>query len=131
MIKKKKFGNLTIRFITQSELSSLESPKRIKFILDLVLEGKIVIIQGKLNSVEEASLIQSTMALAGRIKGFKGVEIETLHSTEENLNLLKTIKFKLAKVLVGDNNTITVIGSANIVKEIKKNPKKLEFMLKK
>jgi hypothetical protein len=131
MVKKKKVGNLTIRFITQSELLSIDTHKRIKVILDLVLENKIVIIQGNLNVTEEASLIQSTMALVGKIKGFRGIEIETLHSTEQNSNLMRSIKSKLAKVLIGDSNTLTIIGPASLVKEIKKDPKKLEFMLKK
>ncbi len=131
MVKKKKIGNLTIRFITQSELSSIDSQKRVKSVLDLVLENKIVIIQGNLSPTEEASLIQSTMALVGRIKDFRGIEIETLHSSEENLNLMSLIKSKLAKALIGDSNSLTIIGPASLVKEIKKDPKKLEFMLKK
>ena len=64
---------LTLSFIPYADISKLESNARVKRILDIILKGRIVILQGRLTSVEEGSLIQSTMALVGRIKGFKGV----------------------------------------------------------
>lgn len=113
-----------------SEIAKLKSSERIKKILDIVLENKIVVLQGKLEPVEEISLIQSTMALVGRIKKFKGVEIATLNPGESN-NFLSKFKNALAKALIGSTSGITIIGPAAIIKEIKKDPSKVELMLKK
>jgi len=40
------------------------------------------------------------------------------------------MKFGLAKALTGQQNALTIIGPATIVKEMKKDPKKLEVMMR-
>ena len=123
-------GNtVSISFIPYSELSSMESMEKIKKILDWCLDNRILIIQGSLTPTEEASLIQSTMALVGRIKGFKGVEIATINSNKKEESIMDRMKENLAKALVGDRSIITLIGPAAIVKDIKKDPKKIELLL--
>jgi hypothetical protein len=122
-------STLSLSFIPYSELSSMDSMTKIKKILDWCLEGRILIIQGQLTATEEASLIQSTMALVGRIKGFKGVEIATINSNTKNESMMERMKEGLAKALVGDRGVITLVGPAAIVKDIKKDPKKIELLL--
>jgi len=123
-------NNVTISFIPYSEISSMESAQKIKKILDLCLENRILIIQGKLDPTEEASLIQSTMALVGRIRGFKGVEIATISGSSKDTSMVDRMKEGLAKALVGDRGVITLVGPAAIVKDIKKDPKKIDLLLK-
>src|SRR3989344_6636303 len=123
-------NNVTISFIPYSEIASMNSNQKIKKILDLCLENKILIIQGRLDPTEEASLIQSTMALVGRIKNFKGVEIATISGNKKEESLMDRMKENLAKALVGDRGVITLIGPAAVVKDIKKDPKKIELLLK-
>ena len=125
-----KISGITIRFITYSEISRLNSQDRIKKILDIILENKIIVLQGRLESVEETSLIQSTMALAGRVKGFKGVELAVLNPDNDQ-SVLEKFRFGLAKAIVGNTSSLTIIGPATVVKQIKRDPSKLEFMLKK
>ena len=127
-----RLGNntLSISFIPFSELSNMESMTKIKKILDWCLDNRILIIQGSLTPTEEASLIQSTMALVGRIKGFKGVEIATINGNRKDESLMDRMKENLAKALVGDRGVITLIGPASVVKDIKKDPKKIELLLK-
>ena len=124
-------NNVTLSFIPYGEIANKSSVDKIKKILDLALENRIIILQGRLNPTEEASLIQSTMALVGRIKDFKGIEIAVISGSQENASLFSRFKENLAKMLIGDQNSITVIGPATIVKEIKKDPKKIELLLKK
>ena len=124
-------NNVTISFIPYSEMSNLNSNQKIKKILDLCLENKILIIQGRLEPTEEASLIQSTMALVGRIKDFKGVEIATISGSNKESSMIDRMKENLAKALVGDRGVITLIGPASIVKDIKRDPKKIELLLNK
>ena len=122
-------NRLTLSFIPYSDLARLKSHDRIKKLLDVVLTGKIVILQGRLDPEEETSLIQTTMALVGRIKGFRGVELAVINP---NGNDTAFDKFKLgiARALVGNRDAMTIIGPASIVKEIRKDPKKIELMLK-
>ena len=125
---KKKSRDLTIHFMPYSEIAHDGSTERIKKILGLILQNKIIILQGKLKPEEEARLIENTMTLIGIIPGFQGVEIATIDS--EHRGLFDKMRRNLARILVGENDAVTIIGPANLVKDIKRNPKKIELMLK-
>ncbi|HRZ86063.1 MAG TPA: DUF2073 domain-containing protein [Candidatus Paceibacterota bacterium] len=129
MKKNKKINGLTIEFMSYSEIRNLESAERIKKILAVVLGNKIVILQGRLKPDEETRLIEDTMAMIGHVKGFKGIELAVIGS-ENKLSISKTIASNFAKILVGDTAAMTLIGPANIIKDIKRNPKKIELMLR-
>lgn len=120
---------LTLSFIPYSDIEKLDSQKRIKKLLDIILMGRIIILQGKLEAEEEGGLIQATMALVGRIKGFRGVELATVNSGVDS-DFLTRVKSGIAKALVGERDALTIIGPASIVKDIKRNPGKIELMLK-
>ena len=126
---KSKINKLTLSFIPYNDISKLEGVKRVKKILDIVLKNRIVILQGRLEPDEEASLIQSTMALVGRIKKFKGVELAVIEPNQED-NFFEKMRAGLAKALVGARDSLTVVGPAAIVKQIKKDPSKIDLMLK-
>ena len=121
--------DLTIHFMPYSEISREDSIGRIKKIIGLILENKIIILQGRLKPEEETKLIENTMTLIGNIKGFQGVEISTLSGDREQ-SLFNKIRHNIARVLVGEQDSITLIGPASVVKEMKKDPKKIELMLK-
>ncbi len=122
-------NDLTIHFMPYSEIAKLESLQRIKKIIGLVLEGKIIILQGRLTAEEESKLIENTMTLIGNIKGFQGVEISTL-SGDQDQNMFNKFRHNIARILIGEQDAITLIGPASVVKEMKKDPKKIELMLK-
>lgn len=132
--KKKNLGKLngfSIQFLQYSEFKDLDSSKRIKKILDIVLGNHILILQGKLRPLEETRLIEDTMAMIGHLPNFKGIELAVI-SGKDNSGFLDKIKIGLANVLTGGNlGALTVIGPATIVKEIKRNPKKIELLLNK
>ena len=123
-------NKLTLRFVSYKEIDKLDSTRRIKKLLDSIVDNKIIILQGRLEAVEEASLIQSTMALIGRIKGFKGVELATIQP-DKDAGFFEGIRLKMARALVGERDALTIIGPASVVKEIKKDPSKIDLMLKK
>jgi len=126
----KKIQGLTIQFLPYSEIESLNSGARIKKILDIILDNKLVVIQGRLKSEEEARLIEDTMALVGRIKGFKGVELAVISPDVKKRDVLSQLKHGIANALVGNTESLTVIGPASIIKEMKKDPRKLEIIQK-
>lgn len=128
-VMKKDGKDLTIHFMPYSEIAKEDSLGRIKKIVGLVLENKIIILQGRLKPEEESKLIETTMTLIGNIKGFQGVEISTL-SGDADQNVFDKVRHNIARILVGEQDAITLIGPASFVKEIKRDPKKIELMLK-
>jgi len=129
--KLKKLNGLTLRFVPYSEVEMLETKDRIKKLLDLCLENRIIILQGRLSPDEEARLIEDTMILVGRIKGFKGIELAVVQPDMKDFSFVSKFKRGLANALVGERDVLTIIGPASVVKEIKKDPKKLEVMFRK
>ena len=132
MVKKraKSIKGLTLQFMPYTEIAKIDSTERIKKLLRIILDNKVIILQGRLKPEEETRLIEDTMIMIGNIKGFKGVELAVIAQDEENINLFQKFKFGLAKVLVGQQDAITIIGPASIVKEMRKDPKKLEIMMR-
>jgi len=120
---------LTLSFIPYADISRLNSVARVKKILDIILQNRIVILQGRLDFTEEASLIQSTMALVGRVKNFKGVELAVVQPNQKG-SFVEQLRLGIARSLIGNRDALTIIGPASLVKEIKKNPEKIDLMLK-
>ena len=129
-MKDKKVKGLTLQFIPYSEIAKLDTIERIKKLLKIILDNKVVILQGRLKPEEESRLIEDTMIMIGNIKGFKGVELAVISPDLDDKTTLDKVRFGLAKALIGQQDAITVIGPASIVKEMKKDPKKLEIMMR-
>ncbi len=132
--KKKRIGKLkgfSLQFMPYSEIRSLGSSERIRKILDIILGSNILILQGRLRPDEETRLIEDTMAMIGHVKNFRGIELAVISDNEE-VGLVDRMRNSVVNMLSGgDLGAITVIGPASIVKEIKRNPKKLELFLNK
>ena len=129
--KSKKVGkkDLTIHFMPYSEIANKNAIERIKKIMGLILDKKIIILQGKLRPDEEVRLIENSMTLIGNLKDFQGIEIAAISGESENKNLFHKIRHNIAKILIGEQDAITIIGPASLVKEITQDPKKIELML--
>ena len=134
MSKSKKLGKIkgfTIQFLPYSEIRHLDSNERIKKILAIILNNNILILQGKLKTEEEARLIGDTMAMMGYLKNFKGIELAVISGNGED-SVWDKMKKGLANAIAGgDMGAVTIIGPATIVKEMKRNPKKIELLLTK
>lgn len=129
--KKNKGDNLTIHFMPYSEIAKEDTIGRIKKIMGIVLDNKIIILQGKLKPEEEVRLIENSMTLIGNIAGFQGIEIAGLSGESENRGLFENIRRNIARILIGEQDSITIIGPASVVKEMTRDPKKIELMLQK
>ncbi len=121
---------LTLQFVPYAEIINLNSVERIRKLLKVVLANEIVLLQGKLKIDEETRLIEDTMALVGNLRGFKGVELAVL-SPKATKDPFEKIKRGLVKALVGEQDSITIIGPASIVREIKRDPNKIQLLLEK
>ncbi len=138
MVKKKrsrkglgKIKGFSIQFLPYSEIRDLNSDERIKKILGIVLGNNILFLQGRLKSEEEARLIGDTMAMIGHVQNFKGIELAVISGNGDYGVVDKMKKGIINFLSKGDMGAMTIIGPATIVKEIKRNPKKIELFLNK
>ncbi len=125
----KKLRGLSIQVLPFSEVRELSISERVKKILSLVLGNKIVILHGRLRAEEEARLIEDTMAMVDHIKTFKGIELAVVEPDLKGQGILIKMRHGIANRLIGDSSALTIIGPASIVKEIKRDPKKIELLL--
>jgi hypothetical protein len=127
--KKKKIQGLSLQVLPYSEIQNLTIVERVKKILNITLGNKIVLLQGRLRPEEEARLIEDTMAMVDHVKNFKGIELAVVEPNVKNFGIMDKMKYGIAKRLVGDSSALTVVGPASVVKEIKRDPKKIELLL--
>lgn len=128
-MKKNTLKGLSLQVIPFSEIENLSISERVKKLLALVVAQKIVIIQGRLRPEEEARLIEDTMAMVDHIKNFKGMELAVIEPDMKDKDLWTKVRYGIAKRLVGESSALTIIGPCSLVREIKRDPKKIELLL--
>ena len=119
---------LTLQFVPHADIEGMHSGKRVRKLLNLVKEEKIVLLEGRLTKQEEAELIKKTMEEVDR--KFKGIELGVIYPQQKHLDFFRKLKGALANILLKDRQGLTVIGPATIVKEIKQDPNKFELFTK-
>ena len=127
--KRAKIRGLSLHVIPFSEVQTLTISERVKKILNLILGNKIIILHGRLRPEEEARLIEDTMALVDHVPGFRGIELAVIEPNLKNETIFVKMRHGIARKLIGDNSSLTVIGPASVIKEIKRDPRKLELWL--
>ena len=126
----KKLKGLSLHVLPFTEVENLGISERVRKILKLILGNKIVILHGRLKAEEEVRLIEDTMAMVDHIKNFKGIELAVIEPELKDKSFIYKMRHNLARSLVGtDSSALTIIGPAAVIKEIKRDPKKLELML--
>jgi len=119
---------VTLQFVPYHEIEDLGSARRVKKLIDIVKENKIVLLQGRLKKEEETDLISIAMEEIG--EKFKGIELAVIIPDNKDQSGLKKVRSNFFGILLGDRQGLTVIGPANIVKEIKQDPNKIELLTK-
>ena len=119
---------VTLQFVPYHEIEDLGSARRVKKLIDIVKESKIVLLQGRLKKEEETDLIAITMEEVG--DKFKGIELAVINPSDKNVGGVKKLRNNFFGFLLGDRQGLTVIGPATLVKEIKKDPNKIELLTK-
>jgi len=119
---------VTLQFVPYNEIEDLGSARRVKKLIDIVKENKIVLLQGRLKKDEETDLISIAMEEIG--DKFKGIELAVINPENKDLVGLKKMRNNFFDMLLGDRQGLTIVGPASIVKEIKKDPNKIELLTK-
>lgn len=116
---------LTFKFLPYKQIKELSTKQRLDTILEHVKENEIVLLEGRLEPEEETKLIAKTMQEVD--DEFKGIEISVLHQHEVEDGFLEQVKGKLIDLLLGNSYGFTLIGSAEVIKEVEQDPDKIEF----
>ncbi len=116
---------LTLQFIPYSEIESLTSDQRVKKLLTVVKQNKIVLLEGRLKKTEETELIQKTMESIS--DDFKGIELAVIFPEGKYKKWFDKLKRLFYNMLLGDRLGMTIMGPATVVKEIKKDPDKIQL----
>ena len=116
---------VTLHFVPYTEIESLSSLGRIRKLLNAAKQNKIVLLQGRLKKEEETELIKTTMEEIN--KEFRGIELAVINPTQAALEGFSKFKNDLLSFVLGDRQGLTIIGPANVVKAISKDPDKIEL----
>jgi hypothetical protein len=117
---------LTLQFVPYAEIERLPEKERIDRLLGLAKENKIVLLEGRLRVEEEAELIKRTMEQI--TAAFKGVEISHVSlQQKEDAAFFRRVRSLLVNLLLGERQGFTIIGPASVVKEIKRDPDKIQL----
>lgn len=118
---------LTIQFVSYSEIEPLSSIGRIRTLLNMVKEEKIVFLEGRLTREEETELIKTTMEEIN--DSFRGIELATVNMNNKKDDfVMQKMKNNFISMLLGNRSGFTVIGPASIVRSIKKDPTKIQLL---
>ena len=119
---------LTLQFVPFNEIEPLGSARRVKKLLDIAKENKIVLLEGRLKKEEEADLIAITMEEIDDT--FKGIELAVINPEKKDVDIFQKMKHGFISALLGNRQGFTIIGPATVVKQIKKDPDKIELFTK-
>ncbi|MCD6589734.1 DUF2073 domain-containing protein [Candidatus Woesearchaeota archaeon] len=120
-------NTIEIQVLSMKELKGLSHVARVHKILNMVKEQRILLLDGNLEPSEEAELIKDTMKQVDR--KFPGIEIGVLRIGEKDRTIGTRIREFFEKLLFGHKKGITIIGPANIVREIKQDPDKAILLM--
>lgn len=121
-------NGLTLQFIPYGEIEHLTSQKRVDKLLRLVKTDKIILLEGRLRSEEEAELIRRTMEEIN--DKFTGIELSVVYPESKNVAFFARVKQSFINLVLGDRRGMTIIGPANVVREIKQDPDKIQLFTK-
>lgn len=100
--------------ISEHRLAEMAPVEKVRFIIDEVRDGKILVLEKGLSPEEEASLIEMTMTLI-EPDGFSGIEMESYPSEVDTSILGRLLKKNTIKT------RMTVIGPADQLKTLRKD----------
>ena len=129
---------LSFKYIPYREHYRLGTDQKLNKIFGVIRKDKIVLMQGKLKAEEEAKLIERTMSQI--TKDFTGISFCTIHPNSNGKKKTKKKDFMKSasetignifyKALLSDRDCLTIVGPANVIGEIRKNPSQIDLFLK-
>ena len=106
-------SDIQLDLVSEGKLAHMGQTEKVRYIIDEVRRGKIMVLEKGLDPMEEAKLIEMTMAEIS--EDFVGLEIES-YPRESSSGLLGKIFNKRDTM-----HKLTVIGPANKLRTLKKD----------
>jgi hypothetical protein len=116
----KKDEGISFNLISRNKLDKLSTDEKLKFILNEVKKGKILVLEHGLTPIEQTSLIENTMREIEQ-DTFIGVEMEGYE--QENPTFVQKI-FGIYK-----KPRITMIGPADLLKTVHKDSNMIQIKI--
>ena len=107
----------TIHLVSAEKMEALGTAEKIRFILDEVESGKVLVLERGLTPQEETELIAATMAEIDQ-DSFIGIEMQS-YGMDRGKNILQRV------VMGGPRPRMAVIGPAALLKFISKDNEKI------
>lgn len=126
--KKKQQDGIRVDLLRQSQLTDMGRTEKIRYIIDRVREGRVVILEHGLDPDEHALLIEKTMTEIDHDE-FTGVDVESypeMDSSSDSESLLDRIFSRNRN----DSSDLTVIGPASRMKTLHKDSDQISTLLK-
>jgi hypothetical protein len=106
-------NGIQLDLVSEDKLAEMTPVEKVRFIIDEVKEGKILVLEKGLTPEEEAHLIEMTMTMIDP-DDFSGIEMESYPSRVDTSILGKLLKKNTIRT------RLTVIGPADQLKTLKK-----------
>lgn len=128
-MSRNKTDSVRVELMKESTLKQKASTEKVKQILDMTRDGKIVILEGGLSSEEQSMLIETTMSAIDQER-FKGIEIETHEAQRDSQDTKGFIGRITGKVKrTSDDSDMTIIGPTGLIETLDKNEHKITTMI--
>lgn len=116
----KKDKGISVNLVSRHKLEELSSNQKLKFILNEVQKGKILVLEHGLTPMEQTSLIEQTMK---EIKQDTFIGIEMEGYSEDKPTFIQKFLGMIKKP------RITMIGPADLLKTIRKDNDMIQTMI--
>ena len=116
----KKDKGISVNLVSRHKLEELSSTQKLKFILNEVQKGKILVLEHGLTPMEQTSLIEQTMKEIEQ-DTFIGIEMEGY--SEDKPTFIQKFLGMIKKP------RITMIGPADLLKTIRKDNDMIQTMI--
>lgn len=116
-------NGVKINLISQQKLNEFDTSGKIRFIINEVRNGSVLVLEKGLTPSEEIQLIESTMSEIDH-NTFIGIEIERYADSDIKTNWLTRILKRTLRT-----SRMTVIGPAHLLRTIHKDSKVIEAMI--
>lgn len=124
-----KQDGVRVDLLRESQLNDMGRTEKIRYIIDRVREGRVVILEHGLDPDEHALLIEKTMTEIDH-DDFTGVDVESYPDTENSRSDDRSLLDKLFNRNNKNDSDLTVIGPASRMKTLHKDSDQISTLLK-
>ena len=126
--KNKRYG-IRVDLLRESQLKDMGRTEKIRYIIDRVREGRVVILEHGLDPDEHALLIEKTMTEIDQ-DDFTGVDVESYPDTDRSVSDDRGLLDKLFNRNKDSSSDLTVIGPASRMKTLHKDSDQISTLLR-